>query len=210
MIFYGTNGKHYATEPLPGAACPACQSPASLHVALVSRYAHIYWVPLFPYQKIALTQCAHCQASWEEKQLGPDLAPAVRAVKKQRRAPLWTWAGLALIAALGLYGYLRSIRDTHTDEALLASPRAGDIYTVQADSSRRYSLLKVQQVGGNVVEVVANEYETDESSPINSLNEPARYSKEPFTLTFLDLQIMRHKGQITDVDRLAPAEQGAK
>lgn len=206
MIFYGTNGKHYATEPLPGTTCPACQAPDSLHVALVSRYAHVYWVPLFPYQKIALTQCAHCQATWEEKQLAPDLAPAVRAVKKHRRAPVWTWAGLALVAAFGLYGYLRSIRDTHVDEALLASPRAGDIYTVRADSSRRYSLLKVRQVGGNVVELVANEYETDDSTPLNSLNEPARYSKEPFTLTFLDLQIMRHKGQITDVDRLPPAE----
>ena len=206
MIFYGTNGKHFATEPLLATACPACQSPNSLHVALVSRYAHIYWVPLFPYQKIAVTQCAHCQASWEEKQLPPALAPAVRRVKQSRRAPYWTWAGLAIIAALSLYGYLRSIRDTHTDEALLAHPRAGDIYTVRADSSRRYSLLKVQQVGGNVVELVANEYETDESSPINSLNEPARYSKEPFTLTFLDLQIMRRKGQLTDVDRPAAGE----
>ena len=206
MIFYGTNGKLYATEPLPGAACPACHSPVGLHVALVSRYAHVYWIPFFPYQKIAVTQCARCHASWEEKQLGPKLAPAVRSVKKQRPAPYWTWAGLTIIAALSLYGYLRSIRDAHIDEALLASPRAGDIYTVRADSSRQYSLLKVRQVGGNVVELVANNYEIDESSPINSLNEPARYSKEAFTLTFLDLQIMRRKGQITDVDRLAPAD----
>lgn len=202
MIFYGTNGKHFATEPLPGTACPACQTPDSLHVGLVSHYAHIYWVPLFPYQKIAVTQCTHCQTTWEEKQLAPALAPAVREVKKSRRAPYWMWAGLAIIAAFSLYGYLHSIRDTHTDEALLASPRAGDIYTVRADSSRRYSLLKVQQVGGNIVELVANEYETDDATPINSLNEPARYSKEPFTMTFLDLQIMRRKGQLTDVDRL--------
>jgi hypothetical protein len=201
MIFYGTNGKHFATEPLPGTPCPACRTPEALQVGLVSRYAHVYWVPLFPYQKIAVTQCTHCHASWEEKQLAPDVAPAVRAVKQSRRAPAWTWAGLALIAALGLYGYLHSIRDAHTDEALLASPRAGDIYTVRADSSRRYSLLKVRSVGGNVVELVANEYETDNATPINSLNEPARYGKEPFTLTFLDLQIMRRKGQLTDVDR---------
>jgi len=201
MIFYGTNGKHYATRPLVGAACPACRAPEALQVGLVSRYAHVYWMPLFPYQKIAVTQCQNCQSSWTEKELAPALAPAVHAIKKQNHVPAWTWAGLALVAALSLYGYLHSLRDAHTDEALLASPRTGDLYTVRSDSSGRYSLLKVRSVGGNIVELVANEYETDDATPVNSLNEPARYAKEPFTLTFLDLQIMRRKGQLTDVDR---------
>ncbi|MGI4762391.1 MAG: hypothetical protein ACRYF0_16900 [Janthinobacterium lividum] len=202
MIIYGTNGKHYATQPLVGAACPACHAPEALQVGLVSRYAHIYWVPLFPYQKIAVTQCLSCQTSWAEKELAPALAPAVRAVKKRSTTPFWTWAGLAIIAAVSLFGYLHSISDARDDEALLLSPHAGDIYTVRSDSSRTYSLLKVRQVGGNVVELVANEYETKDATPINSLNAPFRYGKEPFTLTFLDLQIMRRKGQLTDVDRL--------
>lgn len=202
MIIYGTNGKHYATQLLTGSNCPACRAPAAVQVSLVSRYAHIYWIPLFPLKKIAVTQCLNCQSTWDEKQLPPGLAPAVQAVKQTTKAPYWTWAGVALILALGLFGYLSSIRNTHTDEALLAHPRAGDIYTVRSDSTRKYSLLKVQQASGNVVELVANEYETDEDTPLNSLNEPARYSKEPFTLSLLDLQIMRRKGQLTDVDRL--------
>jgi hypothetical protein len=201
MVIYGTNGKHYATQPLAGMACPSCHAPEVLQVCLISRYAHVYWVPLFPYAKIAVTQCGNCQSSWTEKELAPALAPAVHNAKKQSRVPSWTWAGVMLIAAVGLYGYLHSIRDARTDEALLTSPHVGDIYTVRSDSSRMYSLLKVQQVGGNVVELVANEYETQDATPINSLNAPFRYSKKPFTLTFLDLQVMRHKGQLTDVDR---------
>ncbi|AMR26663.1 hypothetical protein A0257_05775 [Hymenobacter psoromatis] len=202
MIFYGTNGKHYATHALPATSCPACRAPNLLQVSLISRYAHVYWIPLFPYQKIAVTQCLNCQTAWTEKELTPALTPAVRAVKKQSYAPYWNWAGLLLIAALSLWGYLHGIRDRRTDEALLASPRAGDIYTVRSDSSHLYSLLKVKQVGGNVVELLPNEYETEDATPINSLNAPARYGKNSFTLTFLDLQIMRRKGQLTDVDRL--------
>lgn len=201
MIFYGTNGKHYATQALAGVTCPACHAPEALQVGLVSRYAHVYWVPLFPYEKIAVTQCLSCQTSWTEKELAPALAPMVRQARQRSRAPLWTWAGLAIIAAVSLFGYLQHASDARDDEALLLSPRAGDIYTVRSDSSRTYSLLKVRQVGGNVVELVANEYETKDATPINSLNAPFRYSKEPFTLTFLDLQIMRRKGQLTDVDR---------
>ena len=201
MIFYGTNGKLYATQAVAG-TCPACQAPNTLTVSFISRYAHVYWIPLFPYQKLAVTQCRNCQAAWNEQELNPALAPAVRAAKKRSRAPYWTWAGLALVAAGLLYGFLSGIRNTHLDEALLTHPRVGDIYTVRSDSSHLYSLLKVRQVGGNVVELVANEYETEDAAPIHSLNEPARYSQEPFTLTLLDLQIMRRKGQLTDVDRL--------
>jgi hypothetical protein len=64
-----------------------------------------------------------------------------------------------------------------------------------------YSLLKVRQVSGNGVELVANDYQTDNRHPLADLNEPGKYSQEPFVLTRLDLQIMRRQGKLTDVDR---------
>ncbi|MEJ7665876.1 MAG: hypothetical protein WKG07_43355 [Hymenobacter sp.] len=51
MIIYGTNGKHYATHELPATPCPACRAPNSLQVDLVSRYAHVYWIPFFLIRK---------------------------------------------------------------------------------------------------------------------------------------------------------------
>ena len=200
MIFYGTGGKHFVTCTLPHAACPACHVPDRLQVGLVSRYAHVYWVPLFPYQKIAVLQCTSCGSSWEAPG-PPALAPALRDTKRQHAHPVWTWSGLVLLALLGLGSYLFGLRDHRNDEALLANPRPGDIYTVHSDSAQAYSLLKVLRVGGNGVELVANEYQTTDSDPIESLNEPRRYSQEPFVVTRLDLQIMRRKGELTDVDR---------
>lgn len=201
MIFYGTNGTHLRTEMLPHLACPACEAPNTLRVSLFGRYAHVYWIPFVPYAKLAAVQCGACQAAWENKALPPTVAPAVRTLKKQTPQPYWSWAGLTLVAGIAAFGALHSIRDTHTDEALLISPRAGDIYTVRSDSAHLYSLLKVRQVSGNAVELLANEYQTDNSSPINSLNTPDKYSKEPVIITRLDLQIMRRKGELVDVDR---------
>jgi hypothetical protein len=201
MIFYGTNGTHLRTEPLPGPTCPACGTGNALKTSLYGRYAHIYWIPFFPYTKLAVVQCGACQATWENKTLPAEIAPAVRALKKQTRQPYWTWAGLMLVASLSVGGTLYGIQDTHNDEALLAAPRAGDIYTVHLDSANMYSLLKVRQVSGNGVELVANDYQTDNRHPLADLNEPAKYSKEPFVLTRLDLQIMRRQGKLTDVDR---------
>jgi hypothetical protein len=201
MIFYGTTGTHLCTEVLPKLACPACGTGSALRASLFSRYAHLYWVPVFPYTKLAAVQCSSCQTVWENKALPADIAPAVHKLKQQTQQPYWTWAGLALLLIVVTAGFLHSISDTQLDETLLTSPRAGDIYTVRTDSANMYSLLKVQQVSGNSVALVANEFQSNDSSPINSLNAPEKYSKEPFIITRLDLQIMRHKGDLTDVDR---------
>ncbi|MGI4834398.1 MAG: hypothetical protein ACRYFK_13160 [Janthinobacterium lividum] len=124
------------------------------------------------------------------------LAPATTL---PRAAQTWAVLALLLLVALGAVSY--GLRHRHRDEALLSSPRAGDIYTVHAGRTGAYSLLKVLRAGGNGVELVANEYQTTDSKPIAVLNQAARYSQEPFVITRLDLQIMRRRGELTDVDR---------
>ncbi|GAB2966957.1 hypothetical protein GCM10027048_41990 [Hymenobacter coalescens] len=96
-----------------------------------------------------------------------------------------------------------AIRDRHDNEAFLAAPHLGDVYTVQDDSTHQYTLLKVVRAQANTVDVVANAYETDNAQPLQKLNRPDYFGKEPFTLTHLDLLTMKNKGQLTDVDRLA-------
>lgn len=68
MVIYGSNGKHFATLPLPYTACPACRRTGQLQAALVGRYAHVYWIPLFPYQKLAVVQCSACGHSWNNQE----------------------------------------------------------------------------------------------------------------------------------------------
>jgi hypothetical protein len=201
MIIYGFKGTHLRTQELPGVACPSCLNPNALRTSLYSRYAHVYWIPFFPYSKLTVVQCGACQQVWENKEVPTSIAPSVREVQQQTSHPYWSWAGLTAVAALLTFGFLAGIRDRHTDEALLLAPRAGDIYTVRSDSAGMYSLMKVRRVGGNNVELVANEYQIDNVSPIDELNSPEKYSKEPFTLTRLELQIMRRKDEITDVER---------
>lgn len=201
MIIYGTNGTHLRTDALPSPACPACGTGNALRTSIFSRYAHVYWIPLFPYQKVAVVQCGAC--GWDTTAPPTELAPAVRDLKEQVNYPFWTWSGLAALALLLLGGYFLSIRDHRQDEALLESPRSGDIYTVRSDSANThaYSLLKVRRVSGNSVELLANKFQTGDSNPFPELDKGGCYNSEPFIITRLDLQIMRKKGELTDVDR---------
>ncbi|MCI1186869.1 hypothetical protein MON38_05515 [Hymenobacter sp. DH14] len=203
MILYGSKGAHLRTAPLPGTTCPACATPDGMKASVYSRYAHVYFIPSFPVSKTAVAQCDHCQQAWEEKNLPAQLQPAVRELRKSTRFPLWHWAGVGVLV-LGLAGAAIAGRyHEHDRKAWLAAPHAGDIYTVHSPGdSTKYSLLKVVSAKGNTVEVVGNDYETDDSSPVSELNSPEKYGKESQSLTVLDLQIMHNKGQLTDVDRL--------
>ena len=202
MIIYGSKGSHLRTAPLPTASCPACAATNSLQTSVYSRYAHIYFIPFFPFSKTTVTQCTHCQQAWEEKGLPAQLQPAVRELKKNTRFPLWSWAGVAVVVLLMAGGALAGRYHARDRVTWLAAPRTGDVYTIHSPGdSTKYSLLKVVSAQGNTVEVVANEYETDDQSPLTDLNSPEKYSKESQSLTVLDLQIMHNKGQLTDVDR---------
>lgn len=203
MIIYGTNGAHVRTAPLPDAACPGCATSGTLQLSVFSRYAHIYWIPLFPYSKPAVLQCGHCQQAWEEKHVPSELREPARTLRKETRAPLWHWSGLGVLAALIGWGAIASSQDARANAAYLAAPHVGDIYTVrEKEGDRNYSLLKVVSVKGPTVDVVPNEYQINNSHPIDELNEPAKYSKKSFALSKFELQIMQNKGQLTDVDRL--------
>jgi LysM repeat protein len=202
MIFYGTNGALIRTEPLPTTPCPACATPGALNLSVYSRYAHIYWIPLFPYSKPAVVQCGHCQQGWDGKALPGPLQPVVQEAKKSIRAPWWHWSGLGVIALLIVVGVVASRRDASANKAYLAAPRAGDIYTVRSpEDSTQYSLLKVVSAKGNTVELVANNYQIDNRHPLDELNSPEKYGKEPISLTQFELQIMQNKDQLIDVDR---------
>ena len=210
MIIYGTSAaKHLRTEALPaGTACPSCAQPGGLRSGIYGRYAHIYWIPFVPVGKLALTECTHCAQAWEGKALPAPLRAPVQELKRATKAPYTHWTGAGLVGLAVLAGAFFSAKDERYNKAYLDRPQVGDIYTVRvpADSTKSssrtsYSLLKVRGVSGNSVELVGNEYQINDSHPLQELNKPENYGPEPAYLTRYDLQVMQQKGELTDVDR---------
>lgn len=205
MIVYGTSDARVHTAPLPGVPCPGCTAPDALQLTVFSRYVHLYWVPLFPFGKPAVARCGHCQQAWEGKALPAELRAPARALQQETHAPLWHWSGVVAVAVAAFLGWaaLAGARNDRDDVAYLAQPRVGDIYTVRARADdANYSLLKVVAVKGPTVDVVPNDFQTDNSHPLDQLNAPAEYNKAAYSLTQFELQIMKNKGQLTGVDRL--------
>ena len=98
LFFYGTGTSPAGTYPLPGIACVNCGTPGALSEVVSSRYAHFFWIPLFPFSKRALTVCAHCKQALDESQWPATYRPAAFAAKQLSRAPLTNYIGLLLLA----------------------------------------------------------------------------------------------------------------
>jgi hypothetical protein len=98
LFFYGTGTSNAGTYPLPGITCVNCGTPGTLSEVVSSRYAHFFWIPLFPFSKRALTVCAYCKQALNENQWPAAYRPAAFAAKQLSRAPLTNYIGLLLLA----------------------------------------------------------------------------------------------------------------
>lgn len=200
MVIYGYNSAHLGTAAVP-AACPGCGAPEALRMSVFGRYAHVYWLPLFPLGKTGGAQCSHCQLVLRPRELPPPLKSHFRALKLRSRTPTRHFAGLLLtgtvvlaIGGLGLWHQAQYKRR-------LAQPHIGDLYHIRAEAPGYYTLLRVTAVNGNSVRLQQNNFETDEQGEIDQLNRPENYDAEAFDLTQLDLQIMQQQEQLVAVER---------
>lgn len=62
MIVFGVSSEKQVEQfELIGSSCPSCSKAESLRVIGFIRYAHGWYIPLFPGGKRAVAVCSHCQ-----------------------------------------------------------------------------------------------------------------------------------------------------
>ncbi len=199
MVIYGYHSSHLRTEPAPG-NCPACATPDALRTSVFGRYVHLYWLPLLPIGKTGTTECQCCRFVVRPKEMEPSLRQSFRELKQRSRVPGWHFAGL-LLALLGLgWNLVAQGNEVRANQSFISLPHKGDLYHVRTDNGH-YSLWKVQDVAGNAVKLLANNYETDSPAQVAELNRPENFAPDPLELTRYDLNIMLEKEEIVDVVR---------
>jgi hypothetical protein len=130
LFFYGIRASTIATEPLPGLACAHCQTPDALICTVVSRYLHLFWIPVFPIGKASATACRHCKQVLAVREMPASYRAPVQAVQQQAKTPLTHFALLLLVGAVMAFGLLMSLfgkpghRDTPAEAAAETSAAA--------------------------------------------------------------------------------------
>ncbi len=198
MIIYGWKEKWLKTEFLIE-QCPNCNTTNSLQLHLFQRYAHIFWIPTFPYSKNGATQCAHCGQVVNYKHLSPSLRLSYDNLKSSAKAPIWMYSGLGLIVAIAiaitLSGQLRARRVSE----MVLQPRVNDILEIR-QTGGYYTLIKLYDVTKDSIYFNPNKFQTDKSSGLSEL-----YTKGFDTLDYAmprsTLIDMNEKSEIIDITR---------
>ena len=181
MIIYGWNTKGIKNAPYPHYECPNCQTKDSTHLFFFGHYAHIFWIPLFPYKKSAASKCQQCGYEQELKHMAADAKTQVSALKKSLKYPWYMFAGLMLIAVFAGIVAFSSAQDAQATEAYYANPMVGDVYTVyHADEPTIYKwgFLKIDSVTTDSLYLVANILGYNKKS--SSLSHDDSYEQDKF------------------------------
>lgn len=110
MIIFG-NSKEYArrSEHLAAVVCPYCQKRDTTEALVFMRYAHIWYIPIFPTGKRLVTSCVHCKAAYDRKTMPPELAERTAEIEKTTKYPLKYWFLLLVIGSLFLVSLILAV-----------------------------------------------------------------------------------------------------
>lgn len=187
MIVYGWNAKVLKESPFPGQTCASCGAQES-HILVTGSYAHIFWIPIFPYKKSLTIVCANCSMETKPKHASPEVKEFAKQLKSTVRLPLYMFAGTGIIAALIAFFIVQGFLNDQQIEKYLEDPQVNDIYYMYdagESTAYKYTIRKVVDVQGDSVSLTFNSFQ---------------YNYEPTVLDpedgFFDVNYNMHKDNI--------------
>ena len=205
MIVYGKKSKELASELLTS-KCENCGTQHSIDMHVFQNYVHLFWIPFLPAGKTGISECAHCKQVLNLKEMPDLLKESYDCLKATTKTPIWTFAGIALVAVLMAIGIISDKKKDAKNAQLILTPQSGDVYEIKT-TSNQYTLYKIDQVEGDSVFVRFSNFETNQSSGINELKQKgdSAYSDELLVFSKAELKQMLGKEEIRDVIRASGA-----
>lgn len=200
FILFGTRSA-YVKKIEINEPCKHCGN-KSFELVIDQRFAHIFWIPMFPIRKQYSAQCYHCKTSMTESEIKSFHPGTYSEAVKKTGTPFWSYSGSAfiffcilLIVALG---YIRSMKHQY----MIQMPERGDLYKYRS-ASGAYSLLKVSDVRHDTVLVLPNKYAVEGVISMRKLIEESEFDfeTEPIPVLRSDLIQMFETGDIINIVR---------
>jgi hypothetical protein len=97
MIIFGSRATNIGEFNVPQAECAHCHQRGTQRVAVFGRYAHIFWIPLFPIGKTVVSECTHCLRTLKKKEFSPELRRKYDEQAITVSRPFWHYVGLVAV-----------------------------------------------------------------------------------------------------------------
>jgi len=200
MIVYGTKTTHLSTTQALTETCTNCNTTGEMYINVYSRYAHIFWIPLFHTGKIVESTCDNCKQTLAYKKMPEQLKLEATNAKSSVKTPIWQFVGLVLIAVVILWANYQNSQNKLENEAFISTPAIGDVYEYKVEKGS-YSTLKVIEVTNDSVFVTENEFVINKSNKLHTIDKPENYSDLMLGVSKVEVKNMFTSGEIFDVNR---------
>jgi len=200
MIFYGTKGTHLHSEKVSGVKCTHCEQQNAHTISIFGKYFYIYWIPIFPLGKKGVSECNHCKATYERKNMSEQLKLAHDNVKRNTKTPFTHWIGSLLAGVLILF-VIYSVKQHDKDvDIYINNPKVNDIIKYKS-SKKAYSTIKVTNVTTDSIFFVANSMEISKRSKLYKIDKEENYNAERFGMSLSDYKDVFDNKDFLDVNR---------
>ena len=208
MIVYGYNTKSIGQGELRNVQCTQCQTP-NPHVEVMGSYAHIFWIPLFPFRKKAVAVCPGCQKVYEKADIPADWTSRIDEVKSGTSFPFYMFSGLGIIAVALIIGFFANMSNESKVEEYVKAPQVEDVYVMidPDEVEYKYYFAKVTEVREDTIYLAYSDYNYTQEP--ESMNAKDGFITE-FTLPFAISQMEEYLGEsrVVDVYRDYSASKG--
>ena len=204
MIIYGHRSTDLKGESnVDGYKCTECGKNDTTVLSFVSRYVHVFWIPIFSFGKYGVAVCGNCQKVTEKKDMTTQLLERYVDVKNSVRIPFWHFSGVGLVLFMIVLGSFSSYSSGKAELEYLADPKVGDVYGIESyESDDYYTAFKVVGVNDDNVVVYPNQYEIDGKYDLEDIDITANYiAEEEFEISRALLLERYETGELYDVYR---------
>ena len=199
MIVYGRRATVLKTQVL-FEPCPNCRTTNSVQITVYQRYAHIFWIPMFPIGKTGVSVCVNCRQVLKLKEMPSGLRLAYDNLKADTRIPIWHFSGLALIVVAIIAVSISEKNKAEKVSKLILNPKTGDLFELKIKDTV-YTLYKVLKVEKDTVFFFANQYHTNVEAGLDDLKKKPFDMSETYGIPKIALIRMNKKDEIIDIDR---------
>ncbi|MEZ4911193.1 MAG: hypothetical protein R2774_10070 [Saprospiraceae bacterium] len=100
MIIFGSKATNIGNFDVANSKCEYCQNDSTQRISVFGKYAHIFWIPIFPIGKKAVAECTHCKRTIDQKDFSIKLSQLYQENKSKAKRPFWHWLGLGIVGSL--------------------------------------------------------------------------------------------------------------
>ncbi|WP_035758829.1 zinc-ribbon domain-containing protein [Flavobacterium tegetincola] len=165
MIIFGTRGT-YLKQQSKAFDCPNCGAVGSVHISFYAKYFHIFWIPIFPTSKTAISQCSNCKQALYPKEMPAKLFAAYQESSKSAKRPLTHFSGLFLIALFFTFVIISVVITKKNESSFAKNPLVGDVYKVKLKNGM-YTFFKIKDIQGDTINFALYDYTSLSSTELN-------------------------------------------